>query len=403
MTNGPFAGIAAVGDVSDPGAWSGIPFHFWQAASRAGWEVEPWRLHLESFGAARRWWNLGQALRGRRPGGYQYSQAFLNRAEAGIPPKSWQGRVLTFNQHFPRGRSAAERGCRLTHYIDATFASFCAPRGLAEHLPARVRAKAMAEERDNYAASERVVTMARWSAESVIRNCGVPTSKVTTILPGANLDLPNGYAFPVPIGQPGRDRPLVLGFVGKDWKRKGLPFLIDVRAELERMGLPAVIRCAGRCPVELGRKRSVDYVGFIDKVRDPDRFVGFLAGCDVGCLFSEREPLGISTLEFLRAGVPVAGFMVEGVADTVPPDAGFRFDPGTPAETVALTLSAAFSDESVVGGLRAAARAWSPLVTWERCVEEWRQLLAKGLVKHPVQPWLGLNSCAAVSNRDSLP
>jgi glycosyltransferase involved in cell wall biosynthesis len=185
---------------------------------------------------------------------------------------------------------------------------------------------------------------------------------------------------------------LVLGFVGKDWKRKGLPFLIKVRAKLERMGIPAVIRCAGHCPPELRRIQGLEYAGFIDKAIEPGRFVEFLAGCDVGCLFSRHEPLGISTLEFLRAGVPVAGFMVEGVADTVPPDAGFRFKPDTTAETVALALRTAFGDESTAGKLRMAAQAWSPRVTWERCIEEWQQLLTLGSIERPVQPWRELES-----------
>jgi glycosyltransferase involved in cell wall biosynthesis len=391
--------IAVTGDAGDINCWSGIPHHFAQAARAQGEPAAPWRLELGSFGPARRWWNLGQVLRGRGVGGYQYSQAFLNRAEAAIPADQWRGRVVTFNQHFPRGRSVTARGGQLAHYIDATFASFCTPGGLAENLPAQVRASAQAIERENYAASERIVTMARWAADSVIRDCGVPPAKVAVILPGANLELPPDYAFPLVAGEAGRDRPLVLGFVGKDWKRKGLPFLLEVRAELERMGLPAVVRCAGHCPDELRRTPGLEYAGFIDKAVAPDRFVEFLASCDVGCLFSEREPLGISTLEFLRAGVPVTGFMVEGVADTVPPDAGFRFEPDTTAETVALALHTAFGDEAAAGKLRETARAWSPFVTWERCVKEWQQLLATGSVKCPVQPWRGLETSTTSSCR----
>jgi glycosyltransferase involved in cell wall biosynthesis len=298
--------------------------------------------------------------------------------------------VVTFNQHFPRGHSVAARGGQLAHYIDATFASFCPPGGLAENLPAQVRATAQRIERENYATSERIVTMARWAADSVIRDCGVPPTKVATILPGANLKLPPDYAFPLATGEAGRDRPLVLGFIGKDWKRKGLPFLLEVRTKLERMGMPALVRCAGHCPAELLQTPGLEYAGFIDKAIEPGRFVEFLAGCDVGCLFPKREPLGISTLEFLRAGVPVAGFMVEGVADTVPPDAGFRFEPAATAETVALTLRTAFGDASAAGKLRVAAQAWSPFVTWERCVKEWQQLLTTGTVKCPAQPWRGL-------------
>jgi glycosyltransferase involved in cell wall biosynthesis len=391
--------IAVTGDAGDINCWSGIPRHFVQAARTQGEPAAPWRLKMGSFGMARRCWNLGQMLRGRGVGGYQYSQSFLNRAEAAIPAGLWQGRVVTFNQHFPRGRSMVARGGKLAHYIDATFASFCTPGGLAENLPVQVRTTAQAIERENYAASERIVTMARWAADSVIRDCGVPPDKVATILPGANLGLPPDYAFPLTTGDAGRDRPLVLGFVGKDWKRKGLPFLLEVRTELERMGLPALVRCAGHCPAELLRTPGLEYAGFIDKAIAPDQFVEFLASCDVGCLFSQREPLGISTLEFLRAGVPVAGFMVEGVADTVPPDAGFRFEPTATAETVALALRTAFGNESAAGKLREAARAWSPFVTWERCVKEWQQLLATGSVKDPVQPWRGLETPAHLSRR----
>lgn len=382
--------VAAIGDASDINCWSGIPWHFLQAA-RGKDKPIPWRLKMQDFSSSRRWWNLHQILRGRGFGGYQYSADFLGRAEAAIPNDRWRGDVLSFSQHFPRSRSVVRRGGRLMHYIDATFCSFCAAGGFGEKLPASVRTDAMALERENYTESERVVTMARWAAESAIRDCGVPASKVATILPGANLTLPPDFNFPAVSGCAGRGRPVVLGFVGKDWKRKGLPFLLKVREELERMDLPAVVRCAGHCPPELSRERGLDYVGFIDKAREPARFLDFLAGCDVGCLFSEREPLGISTLEFLRAGVPVAGFMVEGVADTVPPDAGFRFAPRATAAEVAATFRSAFRDEGTVERLRSNARAWSPFVTWERCVEEWRELLQTGAIKHPVQPWRGLN------------
>ena len=384
--------IAAIGDASDINCWSGIPYHFWEATRTPAKSAIPWRLEMDRFSGSRRWWNAGQLMRGAGLGGYQYSRAFLDRAEASIPPGQWQGRVLTFNQHFPRGWSVAARGGRLVHYVDATFASLCTQGGMAEHLPAHVREDACRIERENYASSEWVVTMARWAADSVIETCRVDPTKVATILPGANLTLPPAFTFPVGKGRPGRDRPMVLGFVGKDWKRKGLPFLLKVRAALERMDVAATVRCAGYCPRELSGERGLEYVGFIDKANEPERFLEFLVGCDVGCLFSEREPLGISTLEFLRAGVPVAGFMVEGVADTVPPDAGFRFESTANPEEVALTLLSAFKDDIAVGARRAAARAWSPFVTWERCVEEWKELLTTGSIKHPVQLWRGLET-----------
>jgi glycosyltransferase involved in cell wall biosynthesis len=387
--------VAAVGDAGDVNCWSGIPWHFGQAAREMGEVAIPWRLNLALFVARRRWWNLAQLAKARRIGGYQYSQAFLDHAEAGIPKSHWTGRIVTFNQHFPRTRSVLGRGARLAHYVDATFASFCTLGGLAERLPARVRQAGCALERENYEQSERVVTMARWAADSVVRDCGVSPNKVFTLLPGANLALPEDYEFSTPAEEPGTSRPLVLGFVGKDWIRKGLPFLLEVRNQLERMGVQAVIRCAGNCPSTLRRARGLEYVGFIDKASVPLQFVKFLAGCDVGCLFSRREPLGISTLEFLRAGVPAAGFAVEGVADTLPPDAGFRFEPGTSAEEVAARIWESFREVGTRNELRNNARAWSPLVTWQRCVTEWKELLHTGTVRFPIRPWLGLRGNAS--------
>lgn len=382
--------IAAVGDPGDINCWSGIPYHFGEAARGAGLKASPWRLKMGNFAWPRRLWNLRQGVSGRGLGGYQYSDAFLDRAEEAMAQAKWSGRIISFSQHFPRARSVAVRGGSLAHYLDATFVSLCAPDGLVAGLSARVKEAACDLERENYAQSEHVVTMARWAADSVVKECGVPGEKVHTILPGANLFLPEDHSFSTEPGQPGRDRPLVLGFVGKDWIRKGLPFLLQVRDILERMGAKAVVRCAGNCPGNLKRTAGLEYVGFIDKARDPRRFVEFLSGCDVGCLFSTHEPLGISTLEFLRAGVPVTGFCVEGIADTLPPDAGFRFEPTATTEEVAARLWQAFREPQTVAALRGAARRWSPYVTWQRCVAEWVQLLETGRLHQPVQLWRGL-------------
>lgn len=381
--------IAAIGDAADPGCWSGIPFHFGAAARRTGLSAQPVRLLMEKFAGARCRWNVAQLLQGRAYGGYQYSTEFLERAEA-LASSAWNGRVLTFNQHFPRAKTVERAGGQLLAYVDATFASACTDGGFAAHLPPRVRSRAILAEQENYRGCTRVVAMSRWAAAELVRSCLVEEQRVATILPGANLSIPVGHGWTCPPGEPGLERPLVLGFVGKDWRRKGLPFLLQVRAVLVHMGVPALVRAAGHCPEELRHTPGLEYVGFIDKARQPAAFLEFLSSCDVGCLFSEREPLGISTLEFLRAGVPVAGFVIEGIADTLPIDAGFRFESGTRAEIVAEVFRAYVQNPADVKRRREAALAWSPLMTWERCVGEWLELLQTGRIATPVQPWRGI-------------
>jgi glycosyltransferase involved in cell wall biosynthesis len=384
-------GIACVGDASSMGSWSGIPFHFWQAALKGGFPSAPWRVDLGKVSWQRWLWNGVQLLRGQL-GGFQYSSWFLYALESQIPDDQWSGGILSFNQHFPRATSVARKGGELNHYLDAPFAALATGRGLDLKLPRRVVQNALELERENYASSRRVISMARWSADVLVQECGVAQDKVAVILPGANLELPDDWQFSAPVGRAGKERAFTLGFVGKDWERKGLPLLIAVRDELTRRGWRVRVRAAGNAPPELQRREGVEFVGYLDKHKDASTFLGFLSDCDVGCLFSEREALGISTLEFLRAGVPVAGYAHEGPADTLPPDAGFRFEPGCGAVATADRFEEFLEDEPMQASFRANARQWSKLVTWERCIREFQELWTTGAVARPVQPWRGLKN-----------
>ncbi len=380
--------VAVLGDAADPNAWSGIPYHFWRAAARAGFVTDAIRVRLDSLAWPRRAWAAGQVARGRRPAGFQYSPACLDRAESQIPAELLAGEVISFSQHFPRTATVRRHGGRITYYIDATFAALSSGRGLDLRLPADVVREGCKLECDNYKLADRVVTMARWTAESVINDCGIAPEKVFTVLPGANLELPDDWRPPQrPAGRPGRDRALVLGFVGKEWQRKGLPLLCSVRDRLAAQGWAAVIRAAGAAPAEVARRSGVEWQGFIDKRSGPARFADFLAGCDVGCLFSEREALGISTLEFLRAGVPVAGFAVEGLADTLPPEAGMRFLPGTSLEQITERFSSAMEHPQMLTGFAARARALSEAVTWLRCIKELQQIWMGSAPDSQVRLW----------------
>lgn len=371
--------VAAIGDVTDPACWSGLPYHFWRAGRRAGFADTPVRLSLDWLATPRRLYALGQLARGCRPGGFQYSRQFLDRAERLVPQAVLAGEIISFNQHFPRAATVRAAGGRVSYYVDATFAALSTGRGLDLRLPADVARAGRRLERENYAAADRVISMARWTADSLRIDCGVPSDKLFTVLPGANIEPPEEWMPPgPPAGRPGVDREFVLGFVGKDWRRKGLPLVCEVRDRLATAGWRAEVRAAGATPPGLETRQGVRFVGFLDKRTDAAGFLAFLAGCDVGCLFSDREALGVSTLEFLRAGVPVAGYAHEGPADTLPPDAGFRFPLGAPTSEVVARLGAYLADPGDQARIQAAARQYSDEVTWDRCVREFQEVWACG-------------------------
>lgn len=381
--------VAAVGDVADPTCWSGIPFHFWKTSRKSGFAKEAWSVDLRKVSWQRAAWNFSRMLNGG-VGGFQYSDWFLDLIEKQIPPELWETEVITFNQHFPRSGRVIRAGGSLNHYLDAPFVALASGRGLDLRLPGKVVERAAVLERENFAASQRVMVMARWAAEVVTRECEVPATKVHVVLPGANLDLPACYDFAAPVGRAGKERDFILGYVGKDWRRKGLQTLLKVRAELARLGWRVKVLGAGNAPEKLLGQPGLQFVGFLDKQHAPEGFLNFLRQCDVGCLFSEREALGISTLEFLRAGIPVAGFAHEGLADTLPPDAGFRFERDASVEFIAEVFDRYLRDEDRQWQFREKARLWSGLVTWERCVREMDELWTSGAISLPVQPWRGL-------------
>jgi glycosyltransferase involved in cell wall biosynthesis len=382
--------VTTVGDAGDISCWSGTPFHFAQAARSMGWKAEPWRIDLRRFRWPRRFWNIRRYVGGNGIGGYQYSDSFAKRALAMVNPSLLSGRILSFSQHFP-ALDAIHRAHGTAYlYLDATFPLLLSRYRLGGSLSPGIQKEALEKEHRSFRLAERLVFFQRWSAESAVRDCGADPAIVSVICPGANIELPPDWDFAYNDKPPSTRRPLVLGFVGKDWRRKGLPYLLEVRRSLAGIGIPTVIRCAGGVPEPLPDDGVIDHWGFIDKNRNPERFHDFLKGCDIGCLFSEAEASSIAVLEFLHAGIPVAGFTVDGMTDLFPPDAGFRFEPGTPPDRVADQFSVAFQNAAEVARLRRNARAWSPLVTWERCLREWKELLQTGKVLRPVELWRGL-------------
>ena len=74
----------------------------------------------------------------------------------------------------------------ITYYIDATMRQWFEDYGW--RIGRRVRADALAREREAYLSSRYVVAMSDWCSEDVVSSYGVPREKVRTILPGANLD-----------------------------------------------------------------------------------------------------------------------------------------------------------------------------------------------------------------------
>ena len=298
---------------------------------------------------------------------------------AQIPGRLLATDIITFHQHIPPFDAVARAGGSLNFYFDATYAQLFASYGLDRSIAEETRREAIAYEKEAYAAARRIIVNQSWAYRSLVTDYGLGPEKCTVILPAANYPVYPGLR-PEPESRAGRERPFVLGFIGKDWRRKGLVFLGEVAARLRSRGWKTAVRAIGFPPGEIETAEGIEALGFIDK---RTRFAPFLHGCDVGCLFSRAEAAGTAVLEFLGVGVPVAGFTVNGLADLIPDSAGLRFAEGTTVQEAADIFHGYLSDEARQARMRAAARRLAPMLLWERSVREFRELWETGAIAAP--------------------
>lgn len=368
-------GLAVVGDVLDINTWSNTPWYFYQEGARQGLFNQPWRLDMSRFSMSRNLWNVGQIVTGKGKGGYQYSPSFLDKAESMIDPSYFSSTVISMNQVFPRAKKIVAAGGKIYYYIDMTLADLFSEISYNVNIPESAKQEALEIEKENYANATGVVSMATWVHKSLRDFYKLPANKIHAIMPGANLPPETIDVVRTPADGAGTTRDLVLGFIGKDWKRKGLVALLDARDIMEQRGYKVKVTVIGNYPEELAARQGVHYSGFIDKRSDHRKFIETISACDIGCLFSDSEALGISILEFLSVGVPVAGYAHQGTLDTLIPGASIRFNLSDGPETIAQRLSSVIERPNELEELRRHAGSMRKNVTWENTVRQWTHLL----------------------------
>lgn len=340
--------LTAVGDANDPVTWSGILYHFLQAAKREGLVDEglplelnglPWRL--------RRWfWNATRMLLGDRLGGYQYSIPFLETLWAPYRTLVSGAILIHCFQLYPPS-VVADSSIEKWFFLDQTLLQLFDHYGIRPSVGRHVAAEAVERERKGYYASSGVVVHSSWAAESVKSDYGVPASKVHVVLPGANLDAAlysrweqeeeERRADPTRSLEP--SGPVRFVFVGKDWRRKGLDRLLRGFALANDQGAGAKLRVIGcrrqSLPVGLRSTSGVQWSGFVDKRARAQELLRMVAECDVGCLLSRAEAGGIAIREYHALGLAVLGTTAGGAGEHACPEASWFLPPEAADEVIA--------------------------------------------------------------------
>ena len=394
----PPRSLACIGDAGDVATWSNIPYHFFHAGRAAGFLTHALDLDDPDYGKHRNRWRLATLARLQKPLGYQRSEAAGERLWSLVPPELQQGEIISHAQSFPSVR-AMKNGAVVSYYLDNTLLGNAVDlRDMDDFSPA-MRKRFLARERELYQAAKFVVGMSHRTAAMAVDDYGVDPAKVFVVRPGANIndDAVEAFFARTPReswrgGEPfTNDNPAVIVFIGMDPIRKGLHKLVGAAEELGRRGRHVRVRVVGKNADDLKNHPLVEDRGVISKRTDLPRFVDAVGTAAMGSLLSTGEPLGISTLECLRLGVPVLGADTGGIPDCVPGDAGVLVSTTATAADVADAIEPRLFDPAAYANMAAAARSRSAEASWATCVGKMQQVWdGRGdvyNVRHSAEGW----------------
>ena len=364
--------LTVVGDPHDINTWSNIPYFFLQAGQQAGFLTDGLPLDCDRLKQQRLLWNAGHWLTTGEYGGFQYSPTALRSlfSQVTLPPGP-----VEFISHFPllppRPWAA---DWRVSYYLDATLRQNFEDYGIGQRVSQRMQQQALQQETENYRQARYIICMGRSGARSVVEDYGIDPAKVHVIPGGANLHeahLPSATEL---VEQPTALSPVRLGFIGKDWQRKGLPFLLAVADDLQARGIAVEVRVIGPRSADLPDHPCLRPLGFIDKATQLPLFVDQVRSFHFGCLFSSAEAFGISNLECIRLGVPVLARRIGGIPETVPAGLGHLFDPSDAAAAVADVVERYVDQPQTYHAWRSKVVARVAEVTWATTVQRFMQV-----------------------------
>jgi len=373
--------LAAVGDVNNVRTWSGIPYHLLTAARDAGVMHEGLALDPEPpFRQLSRYvWNLGSLLRGNGKGGYQFSDAFLQRMWAPQQSRLEGTRVINCFQLYPLAmlrNSSIEKW----FYIDQTLQHYLGDYGLGANISRRSAQEIYRRETYGYQQAVGIITHSHWAAESIVADYGVAADKVHVVVPGANLSTTaySEWAAQRPVRATDSTRPLRLVFVGKEPIRKGLDRLIRALQLARKAGAECELRVIGCAPellpADLRSVKGVEWLGFISKQQHAKRYLDAVASCDVGCLLSQAEAGGICLREFHALGLAVIAPAVGGSPDHALADGAHLVSPTASDNEIATLIARLSRDRAAVNILRNVSWARRHEVLWSHSVNQLKAL-----------------------------
>ena len=311
-------------DANDPRSWSGTPYYFLRACQSAGILDEALPA-LSSAGLrralARIRWNLKRSITEFRVGGYWYSEESFEDVWQPIMPLLEDALIVCCACPMPLMVSMNER-IRKWAFIDQTGKQYyegSCPMG------AKLQRELFDRETVAYQSCEGIIAHSQWAATSVAEDYGIPKDKIHVVIPGAHLD-PVAYqtwrqnSAAAAFTRRLESSALRLVFCGNDdLSGKGLDRLIEGISVAKGRGFRGRLRIVGRFQAALMRRYpnldGIEFAGFVNKEKEPLRFIELLADNDLGILLSRKEAASTVVREFAAVGLPTVVTEVGGMPE----------------------------------------------------------------------------------------
>jgi glycosyltransferase involved in cell wall biosynthesis len=203
-----------------------------------------------------------------------------------------------------------------------------------------------AQERATLQAAAAVIYPSDWAADSAVEDYDVDPAKVHVVPFGANVAArPYGAVKSFVASRSART--LKVLFIGREWRRKGLPKVIAACRWLRARRVDVVLDVVGAQDYPGERPEFACFHGMLNKSRadDRERLEGLLAAAHFLFVPSSAENYGMAFCEAAAYGIPAITTSVGGIPSIVRNDVtGSCLPPGTSAEEFGRTMLEIFGD-----------------------------------------------------------
>lgn len=373
--------LICLGNPNDINVASGTPYYILKYGRELGLISDPIELDLPKNKLRKYFWNVKQYLKNGKYGGYQYSEKFLNDFQIKFTEKAKKTseKIFILSHHPSIPIYPWKKNLFVDFYIDATNKQIFESYGIGVNIDKRFQSEIILREKNAYEAAGSIFCMCKWAADSVIKDYGINPQKVHFIVGGPNINedfLKKGIKLTCP-KEPTKTNPLIIGFLGKDWARKGGKFTFEVVKHLNSLGIFTILRVMGKRNKDIPNSKLIEHLGYIDKNKDLNKFINEINSWHFSSLFSYSEASPRSNLESLRLGVPILSHNIGGISSTfINNYYGHLFSPFPPINEVSKWIISEIKPYNNYYQKRLALKQISNEITWSKELLKMKDILA---------------------------